>query len=186
MFGPARRSLPPFRQPWRSLISRLQTSFAAVLQQCLTARHRELYNLSGTTAQENTIMSHQTLANRGLIVIVLILQVIPIMLFPAASFAPNSQEWWLPLLLTIMVVVGDLQLILRRSTEVWPWHLISFSHGFNIISRLMMIWPHATRMLNGQMVINGPYVSLSCISMAISGFLLYYLELPEGRIAMVR
>jgi hypothetical protein len=50
----------------------------------------------------------------------------------------------------------------------------------------MMLWPHATHILNGEMVLNGPYVSLSCISMAASGFLLYYLELPEVRIAMIR
>ena len=131
-------------------------------------------------------MSQRMIASRGIIVIVLILQVIPIMLFPAASFAPNSQEWWLPVLLTIMIVLGDLQLIVRRNTDVWPWHLLSFSHGFNIISRLMMLWPHATHMLNGEMVFNGPYVSLSCLSMAASGILLYYLELPEVRIGMVR
>ena len=131
-------------------------------------------------------MSHRMSANRGIIVVVLILQVIPIMLFPAASFAPTSQEWWLPLLLLMMVLLADLQLILRHNTDIWPWHLLTFSHGFNVISRLMMLWPHATRMLNGEMVLNGPYVSLSCISMAASGILLYYLELPEVRIAMIR
>jgi hypothetical protein len=131
-------------------------------------------------------MSQRMIASRGIIVTVLILQLIPIMMFPAASFAPNSQEWWLPLMLFILVVLGDLQLIVRHNTDVWPWHLLSFSHGFNIISRLMMLWPHATRMLNGEMVLNGPYVSLSCVSMAASGLLLYYLELPEVRIVMVR
>jgi len=131
-------------------------------------------------------MSHRMSASRGIIVVILILQVIPIMLFPAASFAPTSQEWWLPVLLLMMVLLADLQLILRHNTDIWPWHLLTFSHGFNVISRLMMLWPHATRMLNGEMVMNGPYVSLSCISMAASGFLLYYLELPEVRIAMIR
>ncbi len=131
-------------------------------------------------------MSQRMIASRGIIVTVLILQVIPIMMFPAASFAPNSQEWWLPLMLFMLVVLGDLQLIVRHNTDIWPWHLLSFSHGFNIISRLMMLWPHATRMLNGEMVFNGPYVSLSCVSMAASGLLLYYLELPEVRIGMVR
>jgi len=131
-------------------------------------------------------MSHRMSASRGIIVVILILQVIPIMLFPAASFAPDSQEWWLPLLLSLLVVVADLQLIVRRSTEIWPWRVLTFSQGFSVISRLMMLWPHATHMLNGEMVMNGPYVSLSCISMAASGFLLYYLELPEVRIAMIR
>jgi hypothetical protein len=137
-------------------------------------------------AQEKVHMSHRTIANRGFIVIVLILQVIPLMLFPAASFSPNSQEWWLPVLLAILIIVGDLQLILWRSTQVGPWHLLEFAHGFNIISRLMMLWPHATRFVDGHMAMNTPYVSLSCLSMAISGILLIYLELPEVRIGMVR
>ncbi len=131
-------------------------------------------------------MSQRMIASRGIVVAALILQVIPIMLFPAASFAPNSQEWWLPVLLTIMVVIADLQLIVRRSTELWPWRVLSFCQGFSVISRLMMLWPHATHMLHGEMVLNGPYVSLSCLSMAASGFLLYYLELPDVRIVLVR
>jgi len=131
-------------------------------------------------------MSSRMIASRGIIVVVLILQVIPFVLFPAASFAATSQEWWLPLLLLMMVVLADLQLIARHNTDVWPWHLLTFSHGFNIISRLMMLWPHATHMVNGEMALNGSYVSLSCISMAASGILLYYLELPEVRIAMIR
>jgi len=131
-------------------------------------------------------MSHRAIASRGIIVAIMILQLIPIILFPPTSFAPTSQEWWLPVLLLIMIVPAILQLILRRSTELWPWHLFTFAHGFNIISRLMMIWPHATHIVNGEMVLNGPYISLSCISMAASGFLLYYFELPEIRIALIR
>lgn len=131
-------------------------------------------------------MSSPAVTNRGLIVVVLILQFIPLLLFPASSFSPTSQEWWLPVLLAIMIIVSDLQLILRRNTDVWPWDLLSFSHGFNIISRLMMLWPHATRYVNGTMALNTPYVSLSCLAMAISAVLLVYLEKPEVRIAMVR
>jgi hypothetical protein len=126
------------------------------------------------------------MASRGIIVMILLIQFVPIVLFPPASFAPTSQEWWLPGLLFGMIVLADLQLILRRNTDLWPWHLLTFSHGFNIISRLMMLWPHATHIVKGEMVLNGPYVSLSCVSMAASGFLLYYLELPEVRIAMIR
>ncbi len=131
-------------------------------------------------------MSHRATASRGIIVVILLLQLIPIIMFPPASFAATSQEWWLPVLLFGMLVLADLQLILRSGTDTWPWHLITFAHGFNVISRLMMLWPHATHFVDGVMSINGPYVSLSCISMAASGFLLYYLELPEVRIAMMR
>ncbi len=128
-------------------------------------------------------MSHPVIASRRLIVSVLILQVVPLMLFPPESFSPDSQEWWLPTLLAMMVVAADLQLILRQSTQLWPWHLLSFVQGFNIISRLMMLWPHATYAAGA---INLPYLSLTFVSMAFSAVLLWYLELPEVRLGLVR
>jgi len=131
-------------------------------------------------------MAHRSIASRGTIVAILILQIIPLVLFPLQSFSPDSQEWWLPVLLAIMVVIADLQLILRRSTQLWPWHLFSFAHGFNIISRLMMLWSHATRYVNGVMGINVPYLTLTCLAMAFSAILLWYLELPDVRIGLIR
>jgi len=131
-------------------------------------------------------MSRRTLAGRGIITVFLILQIIPLLLFPSQSYSTSSQEWWLPLLLAIVVVLGDLHLIVRGGSQLWPWHLFSFSQGFNIISRLMMLWPHATHIVGGATVVNGPYVALTCISMAFSGFLLWYFELPDVRLGLVR
>ncbi len=131
-------------------------------------------------------MSHRILVSRRLIVGVLILQVVPLMLFPPELLTSDSQEWWLPTLLAAMVVVADVQLILRQSTQLWPWHLLSFAQGFNIISRLMMVWPHATLILNGVTTINLPYVVLTGLSMACSVVLLWYLELPDVRLGLVR
>lgn len=131
-------------------------------------------------------MSRRTIAGRGIITVFLIVQIIPLLLFPLQSFSTTSQEWWLPVLLAFLVILGDLKLILRAGTQIWPWQLLSFSHGFNIISRLMMIWPHATHIVAGATVLNGPYVALTCISMAFSGFLLWYFELPDVRLGLVR
>jgi hypothetical protein len=131
-------------------------------------------------------MSQRTIANRGSIICFLLLQFIPIVMFPLQSFSPNSQEWWLPVLLLIGIVIGDMQLILRKSVLVWPWHLLSFAHGFNIISRLMMLWPHATRIVDGNTTINAPYVILSVAAMGFSVCYLWYMELPEVRIGLIR
>lgn len=131
-------------------------------------------------------MARRTIAGRGIITTLLLLQIVPLLLFPPESYSTSSQEWWLPLLLAFLVVLGDLQLILRRSTQIWPWHLFSFAHGFNIISRLMMLWPHATHIVNGEMAINTPYILLACVAMGFSGFLLWYLELPDVRLGLVR
>ena len=131
-------------------------------------------------------MQRRTIAGRRVIIGALILQLVPLVLFPPDSLSANSQEWWLPVLLAVMVLVACMQLILWRSHQLWPLHLMSFAQGFNIISRLMMLWPHATKTVGGATVLNVPYVALTLMSMAMSAFLLWYLELPEVRLGLVR
>jgi hypothetical protein len=127
----------------------------------------------------------QFLTKRAVISVMLILQFIPMILFPPESFSPSTQEWWLPVVLAILTIIAIIQ-IFRRSVAVWPWHLISFSQGFNIISRLMMLFPHATYNLEGNQLFNSAYVVLSLFSMAFSAFLLWYMELPEVRMGFYR
>jgi hypothetical protein len=61
-----------------------------------------------------------------------------------------------------------------------------FAQGFNIISRIMMMWAHATVTRTGGTVINVPYLALTLIAMAWSAFLLWYWELPDVRLGVVR
>ena len=131
-------------------------------------------------------MRHWAIASQAVIIPVLILQLIPLVLFPPESFSPNTQEWWLPVLLAVLVLLADFTLIVRRSTQLWPWYLISFSQGFNIISRLMMLWPHATKTVGGATVANVPYIALTFIAIGLPALLLWYTELPEVRLGLVR
>lgn len=131
-------------------------------------------------------MQRGTITSRKAIVAVLILQLIPLILFPPESFSPNTQEWWLPVLLAGLVLLGDFELIVRRSSQSWPWYLMSFSQGFNIISRLMMLWPHATKTVGGATVANMPYILLTFVAIGLSVFLLWYSELPEVRVGLLR
>jgi hypothetical protein len=131
-------------------------------------------------------MQRRALASRGMIILVLILQFVPLVLFPPESFAPTTQEWWLPVLLAVMVLWADIELIVRRSDQTWPWYLMSFAQGFNIISRIMMLWPHATKVVGQATVLNVPYVILTFVAMALSAFLLWYTELPDVRLGLVR
>jgi hypothetical protein len=131
-------------------------------------------------------MSRGTITSRKVIISALILQLIPLVLFPPESFSPNTQEWWLPILLAVLVLLADFELIVRRSSHMWPWYLMSFSQGFNIISRLMMLWPHATRTAGGETAANVPYILLTLLSMGLSALLLWYTELPEVRLGLVR
>jgi hypothetical protein len=128
-------------------------------------------------------MLRQSLVKPKSIKLFLILQFIPLILFPPESF--KTQEWWLPVLLGMLVVIAVVQLF-RHSLALWPWYLISFAQGFNIISRLMMIMPHATRNDNGTQVFNTPYVVLTVVALLCSTFLLWYTELPEVRLGLVR
>ncbi len=131
-------------------------------------------------------MSRRALTTPALITIFLIAQFVPLILFPAASFSPKTQEWWLPVLLAVMVLLADAELILRRSNASWPWYLMSFAQGFNIISRLMMVWPHATVTDNKVQVLNGPYILLTALSLLGSAFMLWYTELPEVRMGLAK
>ena len=126
------------------------------------------------------------LVKRTSIILILIFQFIPIILYPPESFDPTSQEWWLPALLAILAAVAVFQIIFRNSLVVWPWHLLAFAHGFNIISRLMMLMPHATVIVDGQQVLNLPYVISTLVAMGLSQFILWFAELPEVRSGLVR
>ncbi len=121
------------------------------------------------------------LGGRRTAVTCLLLQPIPLLLFPPQSFSASSQEWWLPVVLAVMALIACAELVVRRTHALWPWHLMIFAQGFNIISRIMMVWSHATRIVGGATVLNYPYLGLTLIAMAASAFLLWYLELPGVR-----
>jgi len=131
-------------------------------------------------------MLRQFLSKPAIITTVLILQFIPLVMFPASSFSLDTQEWWLPVLLAIFTLIGVIQLVFRHSTAQWPWYLVSFAQGFNIISRLMMLMPHATRNVAGRQIFNAPYVFITIISMLLSGLMLGYAELPEVRLGLLK
>ena len=131
-------------------------------------------------------MVYQSLIQHKTISILLVVQFVPLVLFPPSSFSLATQEWWLPVVLALLVAISVFQLLERHSQAQWPWYLISFAQGFNIISRLMMLMPHSTVDQDGQQVFNTLYVVLSVVSMALSAFLLWYTELPEVRLGVLK
>jgi hypothetical protein len=50
----------------------------------------------------------------------------------------------------------------------------------------MMLWSHATLTVGGATVANVPYLSATVAAMALSAFLLWYLELPAVRMGLLR
>jgi len=123
-------------------------------------------------------MKQSPFVQSGVIKTVLVLGLIPILLFPPSTYDLKSQEWWLPLILVVLAVVGIVQL-LRKSSAPWPIYLVAFAQGFNIISRLLMFMPNSTVEVEGAQVVNSTYLIMTVISMIISGIILWYIELPE-------
>lgn len=121
------------------------------------------------------------LSGRVAIYVIMVLQLVPLLIFPASSYSPASQEWWLPVLLSFLVIIALVQLFFRKSRALWPWYLLAFSQGFNIISRLMMLLPHATVNAGGVQKFNTAYAVIAAVAMIVSAFEIWYCELPEVR-----
>ena len=124
-------------------------------------------------------MLRSFLRNRAVIAVILCLQVIPLLLFPASAYSLSTQEWWLPVLLVVMVAISLVQLVGRRSQATWPWHLLNFAQGLNIISRLMMVLPHAMIYEAGTPRFTASYFTLSIVAMLLSAFEIWYCDLPD-------
>jgi len=131
-------------------------------------------------------MVREVVTKKPFVSAVLILQFIPFALFPANIYKPTSQDWWLPVLLLVMVAVADIEIFIQKRDVDWPWNLMSFAQGLNIISRAMMLFPRATINSNGNQIFNGPFVAYSLISMLLSALMLWFLEQPEVRMTMLR
>ena len=123
----------------------------------------------------------KVLSLRGLIPVIMCFQVVPLLAFPPSSYSVRSQEWWLPVLLTFLVVISIVQILVRKSQASWPWYLISFAQGVNIISRLMMLLPHTTVNNAGTQEFNSGYFLVAVAAMLLSAFEIWYNELPEVR-----
>jgi hypothetical protein len=126
-------------------------------------------------------MLRKTLSGSRLVPVLMCLQVVPLLLLPGESWTLKTQEWWLPVLLTALVVVALVQLFVRHTRSPAPWYIIAFAQGFSVISRLMMLLPHSTVTEKGVQSFDFLYVLLAVISMALSTFEIWYCDLPEVR-----
>jgi hypothetical protein len=126
-------------------------------------------------------MLRKALSGPRLVYVIMCLQVIPLLLLPGESWSLSTQEWWLPVLLTALVVYALVQLLIRRTRSMAPWYIISFAQGFSIISRLMMLLPHATIAEGKAQRFDLPYVLLAVVSICLSWLWIWYCDLPEVR-----
>ena len=128
-------------------------------------------------------MESRTLTSRGFIILVLVLQFVPLVLFPPDLLARFSEGTWLGWSLAVMALIAVVGLLSGRVQSLWPWYLLSFCHGFNIIGRLMLVWPGAT---GGTGETNTLYLVLTIVAMILSLAFLWYNELPDVRTRLAR
>jgi hypothetical protein len=126
-------------------------------------------------------MLRKMLSGPRVVPVLLCLQVLPLLMFPGESWSLKTQEWWLPVLLTALVVVALVQLLIRHTRSSAPWYILSFAQGFSIISRLMMLLPHATVTSGNVQRFDFLYVLLAIASICLSWFWIWYCDLPEVR-----
>ncbi len=130
-------------------------------------------------------MLRKNISQPATVAILLFVQILPLMIFPLEIFNSSSQQWWLPLLLTILALFAVVKIVFQRTTELWPWYLVSFSQGFNIISRLMMLMPHATKNAGGVQVADFAYLITNIVAIIISFGYIIFSELPEVRLSLL-
>ena len=126
-------------------------------------------------------MFRQALLRRGVARVVIALQVLPVLAMRPDAYSLSSQEWWLAALLAALALVSAVQVLLRGTHAPWPWYLFSFAQGFSIISKLMMLMPHATIVVGGVQRLDVPHVTISLVSMVFSAVIIWYFEQPEVR-----
>jgi len=126
-------------------------------------------------------MLRKTLSGPRLVYVIMCLQVIPLLLLPGESWSLSTQEWWLPVMLTALVAYALVQLLIRRTRSMAPWYILSFAQGFSIISRLMMLLPHATVTDGKVQRFDLPYVLLAIVSICLSWLWIRYCDLPDVR-----
>lgn len=128
-------------------------------------------------------MLRKKIAQPAVVSILLILQFIPLLLFPPDTFSGTSQQWWLPVLLTVLTIFATIKIVWQRTTELYPWYLVSFSQGFNVISRLMMLMPHATNNVGGVYKADWIYIITNILAIVISYGYIIFAELPDVRLS---
>lgn len=130
-------------------------------------------------------MLRKNISQPATVAILLFVQIIPLMIFPLEIFNTSSQQWWLPLLLTVLALFAAVKIVFQRTIELWPWYLVSFSQGFNIISRLMMLMPHATKNAGGVQIADTAYLITNIVAIIVSFGYIMFAELPEVRLSLL-
>jgi len=105
-------------------------------------------------------------------IILLVVQFIPLILFPPNIVASNSQIVTIPVFLVLLTISATVAVGVG-SVSAWPRSMLVFAQGLNIVSRLMMLLPQA---MPNKTDTNPAVVLAHLVSIVISGVALYMFD----------
>jgi len=120
------------------------------------------------------------MSNRQQLLLIYLFQIIPLLFFPLETLKSGI------VIVGILVAVFALLGYGLWRGRNWALSLSLTLQGFNIVVRLMMLFPNALmRLPEGGFVFDLPYLALSAVSICLSLFFLLRLDRPDIRATIV-
>jgi hypothetical protein len=105
------------------------------------------------------------------ILLIIVLQIIPLLLFPPAMLASG----WAAILVMVVIYIGLGYFLVKG--RIWALSMSIFLQGLNIVVRIMMLFPNSIRIG----VMDWPYIITSLAAIILSGWFLLRLDRPDIR-----
>jgi hypothetical protein len=120
------------------------------------------------------------MSNRLQLLLIYLFQILPLLIFP-----PELLQSGIVIVGILVIIYALLGYGLWRGRS-WALSLSITLQGFNIVVRLLMLFPNALmRLPEGGFVFDLPYLALSAISIGLSLFFLLRLDRPDIRATIV-
>jgi hypothetical protein len=120
------------------------------------------------------------MANRQQLLLIYLFQIVPLLILP-----PEILKSGIVVVGILVVVFALLGYGLWRGRN-WALSLSLTLQGFNVVVRLLMLFPNALmRLPEGGFVFDLAYIALSVVAIALSSFFLLRLDRPDVRSTIV-
>jgi len=118
--------------------------------------------------------------NKSTLLFLYLFQIIPLLIYPPETLKSGL------VLVGIMVIIFVLLGYGLWHGRTWALSLSLTLQGFNVIVRLMMLFPNALmRLSDGSFIFDLSYIAFGVVSIALSLFFLLRLDRPDVRATMV-
>jgi hypothetical protein len=118
--------------------------------------------------------------NKSTLLFIYLSQIIPLLIYP-----PETLKSGLAFVGIMVIIFVFLGYGLWRG-RTWALSLSLTLQGFNVIVRLMMLFPNALmRLADGSFIFDLSYIAFGVVSIALSLFFLLRLDRPDVRATMV-